>query len=77
MINYLNCFFLYFLGKKWNTLRNRIDSCDYDLDQLLLGTILFTLLTFLFPTVVVYYATFATVSNYGYINILLLITYKI
>ncbi|CAI2177016.1 5228_t:CDS:10, partial [Funneliformis geosporum] len=48
-----------FQGKKWNTLRNRIDSCDYDLDQLLLGTILFTLLTFLFPTVVVYYATFA------------------
>ncbi|CAG8765646.1 17208_t:CDS:10, partial [Gigaspora margarita] len=47
-------------GKKWNTLRNRIDSCDYDLDQLLLGTILFTLLTFLFPTVAVYYATFAT-----------------
>nr|CAG8525791.1 7069_t:CDS:10 [Entrophospora candida] len=48
-----------FQGKKWNTLRKRIDSCDYDLDQLLLGTILFTLLTFLFPTVVVYYATFA------------------
>ncbi|CAG8743886.1 9609_t:CDS:10, partial [Cetraspora pellucida] len=47
-------------GKKWNTLRKRIDSCDYDLDQLLLGTILFTLLTFLFPTVAVYYATFAT-----------------
>ncbi|CAG8432878.1 4707_t:CDS:10 [Diversispora eburnea] len=46
-------------GKKWNPLRSRIDSCDYDLDQLLLGTILFTLLTFLFPTVVVYYATFA------------------
>ncbi|CAG8593683.1 11642_t:CDS:10 [Ambispora leptoticha] len=48
-----------FQGKKWNTLRNRIDSCDYALDQLLLGTILFTLLTFLFPTIVVYYATFA------------------
>ncbi|RHZ77639.1 hypothetical protein Glove_174g122 [Diversispora epigaea] len=48
-----------FQGKKWNTLRSRIDSCDYDLDQLLLGTILFTLLTFLFPTVAVYYATFA------------------
>ncbi|KAG0241250.1 phosphatidylinositol N-acetylglucosaminyltransferase subunit gpi1 [Actinomortierella wolfii] len=47
-----------FRGKKRNTLRNRIDSCDYDLDQLLLGTILFTLLTFLFPTIVVYYLTF-------------------
>ncbi|KAL1918061.1 uncharacterized protein VTP21DRAFT_3327 [Calcarisporiella thermophila] len=48
-----------FRGKKRNPLRNRIDSCDYDLDQLLLGTVLFTLLTFLFPTIAVYYATFA------------------
>ncbi|CEG78349.1 hypothetical protein RMATCC62417_12972 [Rhizopus microsporus] len=48
-----------FRGKKKNVLRNRIDSCDYDLDQLLLGTSLFTLLTFLFPTVFVYYLTFA------------------
>lgn len=48
-----------FRGKKRNVLRNRIDSCDYDLDQLLLGTILFTLLFFLLPTVAVFYATFA------------------
>ncbi|KAI8876187.1 Gpi1-domain-containing protein [Backusella circina FSU 941] len=48
-----------FRGKKRNILRNRIDSCDYDLDQLLLGTSLFTLLTFLFPTIVIYYVTFA------------------
>lgn len=40
-------------------LRNRIDSCDYDLDQLLVGTILFTLLFFLLPTVVVFYLNFA------------------
>lgn len=48
-----------FRGKKRNVLRSRIDSCDYDLDQLLLGTILFTLLFFLLPTVAVFYATFA------------------
>ena len=48
-----------FRGKKHNVLRNRIDSCDYDLDQLLLGTILFTLLFFLLPTVIVFYLTFA------------------
>lgn len=48
-----------FRGKKRNVLRNRIDSCDYDLDQLLLGTILFTLLWFLLPTVAVFYSTFA------------------
>jgi phosphatidylinositol glycan class Q protein len=49
-----------FRGKKRNVLRNRIDSCDYDLDQLLLGTILFTLLVFLLPTVFAFYLTFAS-----------------
>ncbi len=49
-----------FRGKKHNVLRKRIDSCDYDLDQLLLGTILFTLLFFLLPTVVVFYLAFAS-----------------
>jgi len=49
-----------FRGKKHNILRNRIDSCDYDLDQLLLGTILFTLLFFLLPTVAVFYLTFTS-----------------
>ncbi|KAI9682728.1 MAG: phosphatidylinositol N-acetylglucosaminyltransferase subunit gpi1 [Trizodia sp. TS-e1964] len=49
-----------FRGKKRNVLRNRIDSCDYDLDQLLLGTILFTLLFFLLPTVIVFYLAFAS-----------------
>jgi phosphatidylinositol glycan class Q protein len=48
-----------FRGKKRNVLRNRIDSCDYELDQLLLGTILFTLQFFLLPTVFVFYLTFA------------------
>lgn len=51
--------FQLFRGKKHNVLRKRIDSCDYDLDQLLLGTILFTLLFFLLPTVVVFYIAFA------------------
>ncbi|KAH9861986.1 hypothetical protein IAQ61_010187 [Plenodomus lingam] len=49
-----------FRGQKRNILRNRIDSCDYDLDQLLLGTILFTLQFFLLPTVFVFYLTFVS-----------------
>lgn len=48
-----------FRGKKHNVLRNRIDSCDYDLDQLLVGTIVFCLLLFLLPTIVVFYLNFA------------------
>ncbi len=55
----LQSLFHLFRGKKHNVLRNRIDSCDYDLDQLLVGTILFTLLSFLLPTVVVFYINFA------------------
>lgn len=51
--------FQLFRGKKYNVLRHRVDSCDYDLDQLLVGTILFTLLFFLLPTVVVFYLNFA------------------
>lgn len=51
--------FQLFRGKKYNVLRNRVDSCDYDLDQLLVGTIFFTLLFFLLPTVVVFYLNFA------------------
>ncbi|KAJ7641331.1 N-acetylglucosaminyl transferase component-domain-containing protein [Roridomyces roridus] len=48
-----------FRGKRFNVLRNRTDTWAYDTDQLLFGTILFTLLAFLFPTVLAYYALFA------------------
>lgn len=51
-----------FTGKRYNVLRKRKDSWDYDVDQLVLGTILFTLVAFLSPTVVTYYALFALVS---------------
>jgi hypothetical protein len=49
-------------GKKWNVLRQRTDSYAYDVDQLFLGTLLFTVSTFLLPTVVTYAALFASVS---------------
>ncbi|KAJ3359025.1 phosphatidylinositol N-acetylglucosaminyltransferase subunit gpi1, partial [Kappamyces sp. JEL0680] len=32
-----------FRGRKWNPLRKRSDSAEYDLDQLLLGAVIFTL----------------------------------
>lgn len=55
----LHSLFHLFRGKKHNVLRNRIDASNYDLDQLLVGTILFTLLSFLLPTVAVFYLNFA------------------
>jgi len=54
----LTSLFHLFCGQKKNILRNRIDSNDYDLDQLLLGTLLFTVLIFLLPTVFAFYLTF-------------------
>ena len=47
-----------FRGKKWNVLRQRVDSCDYDTNQLLLGTIVFTALLFLLPTTTVFAVLF-------------------
>ena len=48
-------------GQKRNVLRHRTDACDYDQDQLLLGTVLFTVLFFLFPTTAAYYILFSMV----------------
>ncbi|WWD16402.1 hypothetical protein CI109_100828 [Kwoniella shandongensis] len=47
-----------FRGKRWNVLRQRTDSYEYDVDQLFLGTLLFTVSAFLFPTVLTYAALF-------------------
>lgn len=47
-----------FRGKKWNVLRQRVDSARYDVDQLFMGTLLFTILLFLLPTTAMYYLVF-------------------
>lgn len=47
-----------FRGRKWNPLRRRIDSHRYDVDQMFMGTLMFGVLFFLFPTVAVYYIVF-------------------
>ncbi|KAJ3569710.1 hypothetical protein NP233_g4881 [Leucocoprinus birnbaumii] len=59
MLKTAGSLFNLFRGKRYNVLRNRVDTWEYDMDQLLFGTILFTLLAFLFPTVLVYYSLFA------------------
>lgn len=59
------------IGKRYNTLRNRTDPWDYDVDQLLLGTILFTLAAHLFPTILVYYTLFALVRCFPW-NVVIL-----
>ncbi|GAC73450.1 N-acetylglucosaminyltransferase complex, subunit PIG-Q/GPI1 [Moesziomyces antarcticus T-34] len=61
----LSALFDVFRGKKRNALRGgRLDDASYELDQLVLGTLLFTLMTFLMPTVYVYYLAFG-VARFG------------
>lgn len=50
--------FRLFYGKKYNVLRNRVDSNDYEFDQLMLGIIVFSILIYLLPTVFAFYLTF-------------------
>ncbi|KAK5582549.1 hypothetical protein RB653_004134 [Dictyostelium firmibasis] len=52
-----------FRGVKFNPLRKRTDHCDFDVYQLLLGTLLFTLIFFLFPTTAIYYFFFAVFKS--------------
>ncbi|KZT37007.1 Gpi1-domain-containing protein [Sistotremastrum suecicum HHB10207 ss-3] len=54
--------FKLFRGKRSNPLRGRVDSWDYDVDQLFLGTILFALVAFILPTVSVYYTFFVAIQ---------------
>lgn len=62
----LTSLFYLFRGKKRNPLRKmRTDYATYDLDQLLLGTIFFTILLFLWLTVATYYALFSLIRLFN------------
>ncbi|THH09468.1 hypothetical protein EW145_g1986 [Phellinidium pouzarii] len=63
-----NSLFNLFRGKRYNVLHQRLDNWNYDLDQLLLGAMLFTLVSFLFPTILVYYIGFA-LSRFAVISL--------
>ncbi|GAA5845187.1 hypothetical protein JCM5353_003437, partial [Sporobolomyces roseus] len=56
----LSALFDVFRGKKFNPLRNRTEPANYSVDALLLGTILFVTLIFLFPTIAAFYLAFAS-----------------
>lgn len=51
---------IFLVGKKWNILRRRVDSVEHDIDRLFIGTLLFTILLFLLPTVFLYYIVFTS-----------------
>lgn len=47
-----------FRGKKYNPLRDRVDTSSNNVDQLFLGTLAFTILLFLYPTTLMYFSVF-------------------
>ena len=48
-----------FRGKKYNPLRDRVDTSSYNApDQLFLGALAFTILLFLYPTTLMYFTVF-------------------
>lgn len=49
-----------FIGRKYNPLRERVDSCQYSQHQLFIGTLGFTIFLFLLPTTTLYYVVFTT-----------------
>lgn len=44
-----------FKGKKWNEIKQSLDSNDYTREQLFLGTVIFTLLLLIYPTIWIFY----------------------
>ena len=52
-----NLYYL-FRGKKKNKLRDRIDFNYFELDQLLMGTLLFIIMVYLTPTVLAFYISY-------------------
>ncbi|RCK64295.1 N-acetylglucosaminyl-phosphatidylinositol biosynthetic protein gpi1 [Candida viswanathii] len=70
--------FQLFRGKKYNVLRNRIDNLNnyeitgdaFEIDQLLLGTLIFMIMIFLLPTVFAFYLVFSC------IHVIILMTFN-
>ncbi|KAH8980798.1 N-acetylglucosaminyl transferase component-domain-containing protein, partial [Lactarius akahatsu] len=52
-----------FRGKRFNVLHRRTDSWHYEVDQLILGTLLFTLFTFSLPTLLTYALLFSLMRS--------------
>ncbi|KAH8506648.1 hypothetical protein H0E87_013445 [Populus deltoides] len=52
-----------FRGRKWNPLRQRLDSYDYTVKQHIVGSLLFTPLLLLLPTTSVFYMFFTILST--------------
>jgi hypothetical protein len=84
LIEFFYSYWRLFMGRKKNILRNRIDTIEYDFKQNILGTLFFTILLFLYPTILVYYISFTLfnllvfmIQSIIYFFVIFLNTFKI
>ncbi|MCP8717833.1 MAG: phosphatidylinositol N-acetylglucosaminyltransferase subunit Q/GPI1 [Asgard group archaeon] len=79
-LDIIKSLFQLFRGKKYNVLKNRIDNLNnyeinnndaFEIDQLLLGTLIFMILIFLLPTVFAFYLVFSC------IHVIILMTFNL
>ncbi|KAJ1405475.1 N-acetylglucosaminyl transferase component [Sesbania bispinosa] len=67
-----------FRGRKWNPLRQRLDSFDYTVKQHIVGSLLFTPLLLLLPTTSVFYIFFSIVdTTINFICVLIEVTISV
>ncbi|KAK5778446.1 hypothetical protein RI543_004111 [Arxiozyma heterogenica] len=57
-LNAMTNLYYLFRGKKKNKLRNRIDFNHFELDQLLMGMLLFIIMVYLTPTILAFYVSY-------------------
>ena len=57
-VRVISTFTLLFRGKKYNILKLRVDGHEFDIEQLILGTVFLSLVVFMLPTVFVFYLSF-------------------
>ncbi|CAH9107228.1 unnamed protein product [Cuscuta europaea] len=61
-IQFISTLWRFFRGRKWNPLRQRLDSCGYTVEQHVIGSLLFTPLFLLLPTVTAFYIFFTIIN---------------
>ncbi|CCK71121.1 phosphatidylinositol N-acetylglucosaminyltransferase KNAG_0G00650 [Huiozyma naganishii CBS 8797] len=64
-LNAMMSLFYLFRGKKRNKLRHRVDFHSFDLDQLLMGMLIFVPLVYLTPTVLAFYISYTVLRLFA------------
>jgi len=59
MISFMGTLFHIFKGKRYNVIKKRTVSAEYSYEEEVMGSLVFTLILFLLPTVFMFYLSFS------------------